>query len=463
MKNMSLIEITDACQGVYHGVDSLKYQEVCGVTIDSRKIQKGNLFIPIKGARVDGHDYITHVMEEGALCTLSEHDLGQISFPYILVDCCEQAIKDIAEHYRKALGIKVIGITGSVGKTSTKEMIASVLSQKYNTLKTAGNFNNEIGLPLTIFNLTEEHEVAVLEMGINHFGEMTRLSKVARPDIAVITNIGECHLEYLNNRDGVLKAKSEIFQYMNSTGSVILNGEDDKLMTLTQVHDKSPLFFGLSNNVSIYADNINNLGLDGTSCTIYLTNNRSFSCTIPIPGSHMVLNALAGASVGLALGLSDTEIKNGIETLIPVSGRNNIIRTNTLTIIDDCYNANPVSMKASMDVLETAITRKIAILGDMGELGALEDKMHYAVGAYAATKDIDIICCIGTLCSHMIQGAKDMTDTKKNQQTILYFPTMEDFFNDIFNIIKMNDALLVKASHYMGFEKIVEYLKTIEL
>ena len=207
MKHMSLHEITAACKGIYHGDPSKADKEVSNVVIDSRKAGKDSLFVAIRGARVDGHTFIPKVMEAGALCAVSEQDLGDTDYPYIRVESCEQALKDIAEHYRRSLDIKVVGISGSVGKTSTKEMIASVLSQKYNVLKTEGNFNNEIGLPLTVFNIREEHEVAVLEMGISNFGEMTRLAKVARPDICVITNIGVAHMENLGSRDGILKAK----------------------------------------------------------------------------------------------------------------------------------------------------------------------------------------------------------------------------------------------------------------
>ena len=227
MKHMSLHEITAACKGIFHGDPSKADKEVSNVVIDSRKAGKDSLFVAIKGARVDGHTFIPKVMEAGALCAVSEQDLGDTDYPYIRVESCELALKDIAEHYRRSLDIKVVGISGSVGKTSTKEMIASVLSQKYNVLKTEGNFNNEIGLPLTVFNIREEHEVAVLEMGISNFGEMTRLAKVARPDICVITNIGVAHMENLGSRDGILKAKTEMFDYMNPEGTIILNGDDD--------------------------------------------------------------------------------------------------------------------------------------------------------------------------------------------------------------------------------------------
>ena len=311
MKAMSLKEIAAACGGHYYGEESKLNKKVSGVAIDSRKIEEGYLFIPIKGARVDGHTFISQVMEKGALCTLSEKPLDTESDTYILVESCEQALKDLAEHYRNALDIKVIGITGSVGKTSTKEMIASVLSQKYNVLKTAGNFNNEIGLPLTIFNIRKEHQVAVLEMGISDFGEMHRLAKMARPDICVITNIGLCHLENLIDRDGILKAKTEMFDFARPSAKFILNGDDDKLITVKEWEGRNPIYFGLSTELDAYAKDIHSLSLKGTACTICLEDN-SFAVTIPIPGHHMVYNALAGALVGRELGLNPEEIKVGI-------------------------------------------------------------------------------------------------------------------------------------------------------
>lgn len=461
MKNMSLIEISSACGGTFYGSSSFENQVVSGVAIDSRKIKKDFLFIPIKGAQVDGHDYIPQVIKNGALCTLSEHVLVDPTFPYIHVDSTQQALKDIAEHYRKSLNIKVVGITGSVGKTSTKEMIASVLSQKYNTLKTEGNFNNEIGVPLTIFNLTEEHEVAVLEMGINHFGEMNRLSKIARPDIVVMTNIGRCHLEFLGDLDGVLKAKSEIFNYMNPEGTIILNGEDEKLSNIGGVQHMAPHFFGLSPECYTYADEINNQGLKGIDCHIHLSPERSFHCRIPIPGGHMVLNALAGSAVGMELGLSEEEIKNGIESLVPLSGRNKITSTDHYTIIDDCYNANPESMKASLDVLATATTRKVAILGDMGELGPDAPSIHESIGQYAVNKKVDILCCVGELCHHMAAGGENEQKKCNNSFTkIHYFETKKILEEHLSCILQDKDSILIKASHFMKFDQLVTHLTT---
>ena len=454
MKHMTLREITASCGGTYFGDSESAAKEVSSVVIDSRKVTRDSLFVAIRGARVDGHTFIPQTIEAGALCALSEEPLGDITFPYILVDSCTQALKDLAEHYRKSLDIKVVGISGSVGKTSTKEMIASVLSQKYNVLKTEGNFNNEIGVPLTIFNLREEHEIAVLEMGINHFGEMTRLAKMARPDICVITNIGVAHMELLGSRDGILKAKTEMFQYMNPDGTIIFNGDDDKLITYSPENGITPIYFGLGENSSYRAEQIANNGLRGTNAT-FVTPKSRFSAHISIPGEHMVHNALAGIAVGYALGMSDAEIKAGIEALKPLAGRNHLIETNTYTIIDDCYNANPISMKASIDVLSKADTRTVAILGDMGELGAKEKEMHYDVGQHTATAGIHVLICIGTLSEELARGAKE---TGCNIQ-IYHYPDQEHFFAEMSSILEKNDTILVKASHAMAFEKIVKKLE----
>ena len=240
MKGLSLAAIASACGGTCYGPEELLSREITGVAIDSRKIEEGFLFVPIKGARVDGHDFIEQVMEKGALCSLSEHSLGDVPYPYIVVESTEQALKDLARYYRSRLNLKVIGITGSVGKTSTKELIASVLAQKYHVLKTEGNYNNEIGLPLTIFRLTEEDEIAVLEMGIDHFGEMHRLADIARPDVCVITNIGYAHLESLGSREGILKAKTEMFDHLQDEFCVVLNGDDDMLRTVSDVRGQKP-------------------------------------------------------------------------------------------------------------------------------------------------------------------------------------------------------------------------------
>lgn len=455
MKNMSLQKITAACGGTYCGSADLSEREVSSVVIDSRKAEKDSLFVAIKGARVDGHSFIPQVMEKGALCAVSEQDLGDVPYPYIKVGSCEQALKDIAEHYRRSLDIRVVGISGSVGKTSTKEMIASVLGQKFNVLKTEGNFNNEIGLPLTVFNIREEHEIAVLEMGISHFGEMTRLAKIARPDICVITNIGVAHIESLGSRDGILKAKTEMFKYMNPEGTIILNGDDDKLRGFVSENGVSPVYFGLDPSCPYHAEKTENKGLRGTDAE-FVTPDSRFHAHISIPGGHMVYNALAGIAVGTALGMTPDEMARGIEALVPIAGRNNLIETERWSIIDDCYNANPASMKSSLDVLACADTRTVAILGDMFELGASEKEMHYEVGAYAAEKGISVLICIGGLSAETARGAREAADGAAME--ILHYSTKEDFFKEMNDVLKKDDTILVKASHGMEFTEIVNFL-----
>lgn len=472
MKYMSLQEIAAACGGTYYGGSEFLPREVSSVVIDSRKAEKDSLFIAIRGARVDGHTFIPKVMEQRVLCAVSEEDLGDVPYSYIKVASCEQALKDIAEHYRRSLDIKVVGISGSVGKTSTKEMIASVLSQKYSVLKTEGNFNNEIGLPLTVFNLREEHEIAVLEMGISGFGEMTRLAKVARPDVCVLTNIGVAHLENLGSRDGILKAKTEMFAYMNKNGTIILNGDDDKLRGYIPENGITPVYFGLDDRCSFHAGNVSGKGLNGTDAQFF-TPKSSFTTHINIPGAHMVYNALAAAAVGYALGMTDSEIRAGIEANVPIAGRNNLIRAPHFTIIDDCYNANPASMKASLDVLAFADTRKTAILGDMFELGENEKQMHREVGIHAVRKGIDVLICIGSLMKSAADGALEYLEQQKNAEhteetpsssahfptQICHFATKADFLREAKELLKEGDTVLVKASHGMEFPEIVGFLQ----
>lgn len=454
MKHMTLEHIIAACGGTYYGPEENLKKEVEGITIDSRKAEAGWLFAATIGERVDGHTFIPSCYEKGVLCCLGEQAPSSLERSYIQVASTFQALKDIAEYYRSTLSIPVIGITGSVGKTSTKEMIASVLGAKYNVLKTAGNFNNEVGLPLTIFNIREEHEAAVLEMGISDFGEMHRLSKIARPDLCVMTNIGLCHLEFLGDRDGVLRAKSEIFDFSSKDKKAIVNGDDDKLRTLKNRSDLCITCFGLDSSNDVYAAQVENLGLDGLKCEIS-TPLGSFQAHIHIPGRHMVYNALAGTCVGLACGLTLDEIKSGIESAQTIRGRNHLIHTKNYTIMDDCYNANPISMKASLDVLSTALGRKVAILGDMGELGAEEKALHHTVGVHAAQKAIDLLLCVGTLSEEIVKGAKD---TDPAIQALL-FPAKEALLQELPTLLKKGDSILVKASHFMQFEKIIEELQ----
>lgn len=347
-------------------------------------------------------------------------------------------------------------------------MIASVLSQKYNVLKTEGNFNNEIGLPLTIFKIREQHEVAVLEMGISEFGEMHRLAEMAYPDICVITNIGLCHLENLLTRDGILKAKTESFEHLTPEGIAVLNGDDDKLCEKKTVNGNKTVFYGIGKEAKlakteqgekylaekeVYATDVEPVGLDGTKAVIHI-GEENFAVMIPIAGEHNVYNALAAVCVARKLGLSVDEMKRGIESVKTIGGRSNLIHKEGMTIIDDCYNANPVSMKASIDVLAAAPDRKIAVLGDMGELGENEKELHAMVGEHFKGKGIDVLFAAGVLSENLAQAVKKCSP----QTEVHYFKSKDELTAELLPYVKSGDTVLVKASHFMGFPEVVGQL-----
>lgn len=456
--NITLQQIAGACGGKLCRAEGKEQMRIEGAVLDSRQVEPGYLFFATRGERVDGHSFIPKAVGQGAVCVVCEQgaEAETAGVPYILVEDSFQALKDIAEEYRKQLSITVVGITGSVGKTSTKEFIAGVLSEKYHVLKTEGNFNNEVGLPLTILKIRENHEVAVLEMGISEFGEMHRLSKMARPDICVLTNIGQCHLENLKSREGILRAKSEIFDFLNEQGHVVLNGDDDMLATLEEVHGIKPVRFGLMKedlgmDNDVYADDVVNKGLFGSEAVMHMEGG-AYPIQIPLPGEHMVYNALAAACVGRILKMEFWQIVQGIAKVQPVGGRSHIIRKDSCTVIDDCYNANPVSMKAALDLLQSAEGRKVAILGDMFELGVKEKELHAQVGSYAMEKDLDVMLCVGGLSRFMYDSAMLSWDGVVD---VRYFESREELLDSLPGILQEGDTILVKASHGMHFEEVV--------
>ncbi|MCM1056852.1 MAG: UDP-N-acetylmuramoyl-tripeptide--D-alanyl-D-alanine ligase [Firmicutes bacterium] len=489
---------------------------VSSVVIDSRKVEAGGVFIAVPGERVDGHRFVSQAFAAGVCLAVVQKTPEQVQEEtgadcsrwgsYVLVEESLQALKDIAEYYRRKLDIPIVGITGSVGKTSTKEFIAGVLAEKLKVLKTEGNFNNEIGVPLTLLRIREEHEAAVVEMGISDFGEMHRLSKMVRPDICVITNIGQCHLENLKTRDGILKAKSEIFDFMSEDGEICLNGEDDKLSSLREVKGRKPHFFGLGGNPleEVAAGNIESHGLWGSDAVLQLRgeilnltlkNDKGdillgavrlrgiglcrreaadrdvrvreaageaveLPIHVPLPGVHMVLNAAAAACVAGLFGLEPEEIRRGIAGIEPVSGRNHLIRLPEYTLIDDCYNANPASMRAAIDLLAMADTKKVAILGDMFELGEDSDALHAGVGEYAVTAGIDRLICVGENSRHTFHAA-----VEHGPEAIqpVYFPDREALLKALEEkqeeYIPKGSTVLIKASHGMEFTEVLKFLQ----
>lgn len=448
---LSIREVVTACRGrLICGDDEVV---ISGVSTDTRTIEPGMLFIPIRGENFDGHKFIDKAIENGAAAVLTELG-GEYSVPAVRVEDTRRAMGRLASYYLNKLNIPTVAITGSVGKTTTKDMVASVLAKRYNVYKTQGNLNNDIGVPLTVFALKPYHTAAVIEMGMNHFGEISYLTSIVKPDVALITNVGVSHIENLGSREGILKAKCEIFEGLKSDGTAIVNGDDDMLSTL-RGSLKGLVMFGTNTSLDWYADNIRERGLEGIDCTIHGNGSSvCFDVSISVPGRHMVLNALAAAAAGYALGMSAEEIKAGIEDFKPTKMRMDIIHSGDLTIINDAYNSNPVSAMAAVDVLAAEEGVRCAVLGDMFELGSFAPKLHYELGEYTAKKGIDIIVAVGELSRELYEGAKQVRN-----KNVYYFKTQEDFLENIDSIIHGKMTVLVKASRGMKFEKTTEKLR----
>ncbi|MGI5990463.1 MAG: UDP-N-acetylmuramoyl-tripeptide--D-alanyl-D-alanine ligase [Lachnospiraceae bacterium] len=466
MKGMTLDVICRVCGGTYTGDRSMLSREVSQITLDNRELKKDGLFVAICGEKVDAHRFIPAAYSAGALCCLGTEDMGELPGPYIRVVDTTEALCRIAEQYIKNLGIPKIGITGSVGKTSTKEAVSAILSAKYKVHKTEGNHNNELGVPITAFSMTEDDELAVFEMGIGGFGDMRRLTGVVHPDAAIITNIGVAHMQALGSRDGILKAKTEIFEGMDENGTVILNGDDDKLVTVREVHGRKPLFFGIDNKEGVYADQIQEHGLKGTDCCIHglktADGASELTVHIPIPGRHMIYNTMAALLAAQTFGLTSAQMLEGISRMKTIAGRQNLIQAGGLLLIDDCYNANPVSMKSSIELLGTAEGRKAAILGDMLELGENTRAMHRDVGEFLAGKNIDLLLTVGELGREIAAGAASAKSDASDRPEIHSYDTKDELFAELPELLRDGDTVLIKASNGMGFAEIVERLKKQE-
>ena len=445
MKTYLFRDILAACGGQYYGDAALLSEAASNIVIDSRKAAPGALYVPIIGDNHDGHAFIAAARANGAALVLSDRPLD--IEPYIRVDDTRRALQAIASRYRDLFSIPFIGLTGSAGKTSTKEMVAAALSPRYNVLKTPANLNNETGVPLTLFLLEEQHEVAVIEMGTNHFGEIDLLSSIVKPDICLLINIGMAHIENFGSREGIFKGKTEMLRYKQPNGRVIVNGDDDLLATLD-----GALRYGLGVDCDVRAINVTDNGLDGMNFTICHAGD-CVNAHVPSPGMHSVSNALAAVSVGLVLGMELSELAVGISGYASIKGRMDRHVTSRYTLIDDSYNANPTSMKAAIDVLEKLPGRRVCILGDMREMGEASAALHDEVGRYAANSGVDLILCVGADSERMFFGAHALAPERAR-----YFGSQESLLAILPSLLLAGDTILVKASRGMKLEQTVEFI-----
>ena len=422
--------------------------EFLGANNDTRKIQPGQLFIVLQGAR-DGHDFIPMAMEKGAAAVLCSRKVGD--YPAIIVDDPRIALGLIAREERKRIGFKAVAITGSVGKSTTKEMVSTVLEGSFKVAKTPANHNNDIGMPMAILSMPEDTEVAVLEMGMNHFREMAYLSNIGLPDIAAIVNIGTMHIENLGSREGIRKAKLEILEGMSPEGRLILNGDDNMLCALPEAPVQGVTWFGTDPGLcTICASNVREE--DGTLRFDVKAGTEAFAVELPLEGMHFVPDALAAISIGLMLAVPPQAIQERLSMFRNMQGRQEIYEKNGMTIISDCYNAGPESMAAALAVLGKRPGRRIAVLGDMLELGDCAWAEHYRIGRIAA-ENAEVIFAYGPNAGRVVGGA--ITGGKSTNAAREY-TTHEAMAKDLKNLCKPGDVLLFKGSRGMRMENVLE-------
>ena len=452
MEKLLLSEIVTAVRGSFGYPSNI---EVSSISTDTRTIEKGAVFVALKGKNFDGHDYAAKAMELGAVAVITERAVDGAEC--IIVDSAQSALLDIAGYYRDKFDIKLVGITGSVGKTTTKEFVSLVMSKKFRTLKTQKNFNNEIGLPMTLFNLTSEYEAAVIEMGMSNLGEISRLSLTSKPNLCVITNIGFSHIENLGSQENILKAKMEILDGADENAPLILS-KDDKFLRSVEVRaERKKIFYSVTDSsANVYASDIEtkndkiefNINSDG----------KTYKAVINCLGEHNVKNALAAFCVGREYNISPDDIIEAIGEFVPDGIRQKTSEVNGIKIIADCYNSSPDSAKSAIHTLSQIDTKgkKIAVLGDMLELGKMSKELHKSVGEAVCDENIDLLLCFGGMSEYYVKGALKKGFDKNNAKI---FASKEDVAEYLKATMKKGDAVLFKASRGMKFEEIIEKIK----
>ena len=456
-------KVASICDGTLYTVaceNKVLFETVC---TDSREADNTSMFVAIRGERVDGHSYISNVVKAGCRCVIAERlPLDVKGVAVILVKDSIRAIRDIAEYVKSQVEVKTVAITGSVGKTTTKEFVSAVLDRKFNLYKTEGNFNSTIGMPMSMLELNQHHNAAVFEMGMSGLGEIEFMSEAAKPDFAVITNIGSSHLEMLGSRENICRAKMEITTGLKDGGTLFLNG-DEPLLQGHESHRYNVLYFGMKNEECDYfANNIKNTE-NGIVFDMRTPMGEYKDIKINLAGAHNVYNAMVAFTVGLKNGMSEEDIREGLLSYRAAKMRQNIYTVGGITVIEDCYNASPESMNAAINVLgDTAKLkggRMIALLGDMRELGATTAELHAGVGSYLATKNADYLFTYGELSSENL--ANGAVKNGMSEKKIFRSPNTdpEAVGKKLLGVLKAGDVLLVKASRGIAAENVLNYVK----
>lgn len=426
------------------------------VTTDTRKIERGDLFIAIVGEHFDGHDFIEQAIEKGAAgviisCTYDEKFLQKLQATVVWTADTLIAYQQLAKLHRQHFSIPIIAITGSNGKTTTKDLTAAVLSSKFNVLKTQANFNNEIGLPLTLYQLNQQHDVAVVEMGMRGLGQITQLAEIALPTIGIVTNVGETHMELLGSLDNIAKAKSELVEAIG-TGTIILNADNAYVKAMREKAKGKVILFGCAEDADVRAVNIQSNG----KSTIFdcIAHGKTYTLQLPLVGQHNVSNALAAIAVGIEQSLTFAQIQQGLHDLAMTDMRFAVSTVHAYTVINDAYNASPMSMIAAIDTLaEIAKSRKIAVLGDMLELGSVSVDAHKRVGEKLAVANVDAVVTIGEMAVYIAESAK-----QGGVQCVVACTNHAEAGETLQSILQAGDTILFKGSRGMKMEKVIELI-----
>ena len=440
MATFTINELLKATGGTLFAPSDFGNPTVNGLTIDTRTLTPGMGYVAIRGETFDGHRFIPDAMEKGAVLSISD---TETPFPHIRVPNTVLAYQNIAKYHRERFDLPVVCITGSVGKTTTKEMVKAVLETTFCTHATVGNLNNQTGVPTTVLRLSEEHQVSVMELGTNHFGEIDAIARVAEPTICLFTNIGEAHIEFFGSRQGIFQGKTEMLRHMRSGGKIVANGDDDLLRTIPNA-----ITYGLSDGAQVRAVDLTDSGLDGVSFTAELFGKR-LPVTLHVAGKHMVQNALAALCIAQLTGVPDDSAVAALSAFQPGAGRSEIVHTDRFTIIDGSYNCNPTSMEAALDVLKTAHGRRVCIFGDMFELGADAPAFHARIGAYAKCCGIDQLITVGSLAKYAAFSDSPV------------FDTVDALLDALPSLLKNGDTVLVKASFGMKLKRVVDAIKVM--
>lgn len=467
LKELNAKEIANAVGGELKFYGGNTAPDVTNITYDSRDVSEGSLFCAIKGERTDGHDYIKNAVRSGAVLILAnyipEEAQNEGVFAAVIVNDTVRALGLLAKYYRSFSTAKTVGITGSVGKTTTKDFVASVVSQKYNTLKTQGNHNNEIGLPMTVFSLTADCEVAVFEMGMSERGEIAFMSEIIRPDIGIITNIGTSHIANLGSRENICLAKLEIAEGMSDDGVLIFNGDEPLLTEKGKSLKIKPKYMGIYNRGADFkAINIRG-GIDKTVFDVLYNGNAVINMEIPVLGRHNVYNALAAYSVAEILGIEENLIRVGFNKFVGTEMRQSIYNIADITVIEDCYNASPESMKAAIEVLcakaQKSNKHPCALLGDMLELGDTSRLMHDQLGQFAAQMKVVKLYCFGEMADTLAEAAIKKGVRVENVYVCSDISRPDIMADMILSSITDDDVLLVKASRKIAAERVLQLMK----